>query len=204
MGLRKCVTPALTKETVNREFFMNYRSLEKYRSFKILSLTTLIFLLFTSNSFANSPNTFRSCSMDSYVKNDALDSAKNFKDSKLHTLYKGQNEVGYFLTVFDSYSQHTLVYYMWICSSFSKIQFSVEKSGFNLINWIPGSNSSKKVTLSRSLIDDEAIGKMHISQVSKSFDTTTLSIDMFIGSLANTGESFRDSALVVIPNSILK
>lgn len=204
MGLRKCVTPTLTKETVNREFFMNYRSLEKYKSFKLLSLTTFIFFLFTSNSFANSPNTFRSCSMDPFVKNDALDSAKNFKDSKLHTLYKGQNEVGYFLTVFDSYSQHTLVYYMWICSSFSKFQFSVEKNGSTLINWIPVANSNKIVTLSRSLIDDEAIGKMKTSQVSKNFDTTTLSIDMFIGSLANTGESFRDSALVVIPNSILK
>lgn len=204
MGLRKCVIPALTIETVNREFFMNYRSLEKYKSFKILSLTTFVFLLFTSNSFANLPNTFRSCSMDQYVSNDAFDAVQKTKNSKLHTLFKGENQVGYFLTTYDPQSQHTLVYSMWICSKFSISQFSVEKSGFNLINWIPGSNSSKKVTLSRSLIDDEAIGKMHISQVSKSFDTTTLSIDMFIGSLANTGESFRDSALVVIPNSILK
>lgn len=178
--------------------------LKKYNYIKILSLINFIFLLFTSNSFASEPNIFRSCSMDSYVKNDALDTAKNFKDSKLLTLYKGQNEVGYFLTVFDSYSQHTLVYYMWICSKFSKMEFSVEGNGSNLINWIPGSNSIKKVNLSKSLVDDEARGKMHTSQVSKSFDTTTLSIEMFIGSLANTGESFRDSAFVVIPNSLLK
>lgn len=204
MGLRKYAIPTLTKETINREFFMNYRSPEKYISFNILALTTLIFLLFTSNSFANSPNTFRSCSMDQYVKNDALDAVKRTEGSKLHTLFKGEDQVGYFLTVYDSYTKHTLVYSMWICSKFPIAQFSVENSGSNLLNWITGSNSFNKVTLSRSLIDDEAIGKMHISQISKSSDTTTLSIEMFIGSLSNTGESFRDSALVVIPNSILK
>ncbi len=150
---------------------------------------------------ANQENIFRSCSMDPYVKEDALRVASENQNYKLHTLHKNQNEVGYVLTY--SEGENTLAYYLWICSGFSKYQFSIENEASTLKNWIP-SSEDQKITLSRSLRDDEALGKMHVTLVSRSPEATSLNLELIAASLETRGEYFWDSAMISIPNELIK